>query len=99
MKRFSVVFSEDALAEFVASIKWGSEVWGEEIAWKWYAETRGLIRKLLSTIPKSQPVAPDNDEYDIEVRQMIVSRRYRVLFTVERQTVTILHLRGPYTGK
>jgi len=95
MKRYIVVFSDDAIAEFAASLRWGYENWGEEAAWRWYADVRSSIRKILSTFPFSQPIAPDNDEYEIEVRQMLVGR-YRALFTVQRKRVTILHLRGPF---
>lgn len=97
MKRYSVKFSEDAIAELAASIQWGCETWGEEKAWAWYADTRNSIRQLLSSFPLSQPIAPDNDQYEVEIRQMLVGR-YRVLFNVTKTVVTVLHVRGPYTG-
>jgi plasmid stabilization system protein ParE len=96
MKRYTVVFSDDAIAEFAISLEWGCENWGEEAAWLWYAEIRGSIRIILTNFPLSQPIAPDDDEYEIEVRQMVIGR-YRILFTIIGERVTILHLSGPYT--
>jgi plasmid stabilization system protein ParE len=96
MRQYNVVVSEDAVADFAESIRWGIETWGDDRARRWYADMRSSIRKLLGTFPLSQPIAPDNDEYELEVRQMVVNR-YRVLFTVSGKTVTILHIRGPYS--
>jgi plasmid stabilization system protein ParE len=96
MTRYRVTFSEDAVAELASSLQWGCENWGEEAAWRWYADMRNSIRQLLGTFPLSQSVAPDDNWYDVEVRQMIVGR-YRVIFNVEGRTVTVLHIRGPYT--
>ncbi len=98
MKHYSVTFSEDAIAEFASSIQWGCDTWGEVQAWHWYADTRNSIRQMLKTFPLSQPLAPDNDQYEIEVRQMLVGR-YRVLFNVTKNEVTVLHIRGPYSGE
>ena len=97
MKHYSVPFSEDAIAEFASSIEWGRETWGEEEALAWYADIRNSIRQLLSSFPLSQPIAPDNNQYEVEVRQMLIGR-YRVLFNVTHMVVTLLHIRGPYTG-
>ena len=96
MKRYRVTFSADAVAELASSYQWGCEAWGEEAARRWYADVKNSIRQLLGTFPLSQPVAPDAEEYEIEVRQMIIGR-YRVIFNVDRGTVTVLHIRGPYT--
>ena len=71
MNRYIVVFSHDAVAEFHSSVQWGCENWGEEEAWSWYAEIRSSIRKILSEFPRSQPIAPDSFECEIEVRQML----------------------------
>jgi plasmid stabilization system protein ParE len=95
MKRYTVVFSDDAVADFASSLQWGCENWGEDVAWHWYAEIRNSIRKTLSSFPLSQPIAPDNDEFEIEVRHMVIGR-YRVLFTISGKQVTILHLSGPF---
>lgn len=97
MKHYRVVFSQEAVADLSTSYEWGCEAWGEESAWRWYASVRDSILRMLGTFPESQPIAPDNDEYDVEARQMIVSR-YRVIFTIAGRVVTVLHFRGPYTG-
>lgn len=98
MRHYSVTFSEDAAADFAESVAWGVENWGENQAWRWYADIRSSIRQMLSTFPLSQPIARDADEYEVEVRQMNVGR-YRVLFTVTATTVTVLRIRGPHRGQ
>lgn len=95
MKRYAVVFSEDAVVGLSSCLQWGCETWGEEAAREWYVQIRASVRKILTSFPMSQPVAPDNDEYDVKVRQMVIGR-YRVLFTVDQKRVTILHVTGPY---
>lgn len=97
MKRYRVTFSEDAVTELTASLQSGIENWGEDAAWRWYYSLRNQSLQLLGAFPLSQPIAPDAEEYDVEVRHMIVGR-YRILFNVQGETVTILHFRGPYSA-
>src|SRR5947208_1147006 len=55
---------------------------------------RGIKGRLTSQ-PLSCSLAPESEDLGSAVRQLIV-QRYRVLFIVEKKTVTILHVRGPY---
>ena len=97
MPSYDVEFSEEAIADLDSSFEWGCEEWGTVEAATWYVQTRDSINKMLGSFPLSQPIAPENDEYEVEVRQMIIGR-YHVIFNVENRNVTILHIRGPYTG-
>ena len=97
MTGYQVEFSEEAVADFQSSFEWGCDNWGRETAAKWYVESRDSINRLLGAFPLSQPIAPENEEYDVEVRQMILGR-YRVLFNIDASVVTVLHIRGPYPG-
>jgi hypothetical protein len=50
----------------------------------------------LRELPERCPLAPENKEFPFEVRQLLYGRgshRYRILFTVEGETVVILHMR------
>jgi hypothetical protein len=49
-------------------------------------------------LPKGFSLAPENDEFTEEIRQMIVGR-YRVLFTIKKGRVHVLHVRGAHTSK
>lgn len=97
MNRYSIVFSDEALDDLASCIEWGCETWGEEATWRWYAKMQDSINKVLGISPLGSPIAPDNDEYEVEVRQMVIER-YRVLYNVRDEIVTILYVRGPYTG-
>lgn len=46
-------------------------------------------------MPKGFPIAPENDEFAEEIRQMIVGR-YRILYTIRKRKVHVLHVRGAY---
>ena len=61
-------------------------------------ELRTAISKQLSLVPRGFPLAPEDDEFSGEIRQMIVGR-YRVLFTIRKQKVHVLHIRGAYPAK
>lgn len=55
--------------------------------------------KVLDTLkqfPNRCPFAPENEEVEEEIRQLLYGKRrnaYRILFTVEERTVYVLHVR------
>ena len=95
MKRYVVVVELSAQENMRASYEWGCRVWGKKEAQRWVRELRTAITKQLSLVPKGCPLAPENDEFSEEIRQLIVDR-YRVLFTIRKRNVHVLHVRGPY---
>lgn len=68
---------------------------GVNIRHKWARELRTAVFEQLAVAPKGFPLAPEDDEFAEEIRQMIVDR-YRVLFTIKGRKVHVLHIRGPY---
>jgi len=95
MKRYEVIFELTAQADVRGSYEWGSRVWGKREAQRWVHELRTAILKQLSLIPNGFPLAPEDDEFAEEIRQMIVGR-YRVLFTIRKHKVHVLHIRGAH---
>jgi len=95
MKKYAVIFEEPAQSDIQESYDWGCRVWGRPQAQKWLRELRSAVLKQLATVPVGFPLAPENDDFDEEIRQMIAGR-YRVLFTVRGKKVHILHVRGAY---
>ena len=95
MKKYKVILHPDAETDINSSFEWGSRAWGIENAKAWVRQIRQTIKNRLTSMPLGCPLAPENEELDIPVRQLIVGR-YRILFIVEKGTVTILHLRGPH---
>ena len=58
----------------------------------------GLLESLttLKQFPGRCPLAPEHNEFQEEVRQLLYGKRsnaYRILFTIQNQTVYILHVR------
>ena len=94
MKKYKMILHPDAETEINSSFEWGSRAWGIENAIAWVRQIRQTIKNRLTSMPLGCPPAPENEELDTPVRQLIVGR-YRILFIVEKGTVTILHLRGP----
>lgn len=95
MKKYKVTLHPDAEMDINSSFEWGCRAWGKENAIAWVRQLRQTIKNRLTSMPFGCPRAPESEELDIPVRQLIVGR-YRILFIVEKRTVTILHLRGPY---
>lgn len=95
MKRYPVVFEESAQADVRRSYDWGCCFWGKREAKRWVRQLRVVIFKQLSLVPKGFPLAPEDDEFSEEIRQMIVGR-YRVLFTIRKRKVHVLHVRGAH---
>ena len=57
-----------------------------------------LIIKRLSFIPLACPLAPENSDFEFELRQLVV-HRYRILFRIFEETVFVLRIRGPFSGE
>lgn len=95
MKRYAVVFEVSAQEDVRRSYDWGCRVWGKKEAQRWVRELRETVFNQLSLVPKGFPIAPEAEEFSAEIRQMIVGR-YRVLFTIKRSKVHVLHVRGPF---
>jgi hypothetical protein len=50
----------------------------------------------LKTFPARCPLAPENEFFSQEIRQLLYGKgrgRYRVLFTISGNTVSVLHIR------
>jgi plasmid stabilization system protein ParE len=95
MKRYDVVVEESAQRDVRGSYDWGCRAWGKKEAQQWVRHLRAAIFRQLSLMPRGFPLAPENDEFSEEIRQMIVGR-YRVLFTIKKRKVHVLHVRGAY---
>jgi plasmid stabilization system protein ParE len=98
MKRYAVVFEDSAQDDVRRSYDWGSRFWGKKEAQTWVRELRKAVTRQLSILPKAFPPAPEDDEYSEKIRQMVVGR-YRVLFTIKKGKVHVLHIRGAHTQK
>jgi toxin ParE1/3/4 len=97
MKNYTVEFLPSAKEDLRTSFLWGVNIWGKTQAGKWLNKINAACKKRLKQFPESCPIAPENKEFDIHLRQFIIDR-YRVIFTIEENTVKILYVRGSYNG-
>ena len=74
---------------------WGCRSWGKKEAQRWLRQLRTAVFRQLSLMPRGFPIAPEDDEFSEEIRQVIVGR-YRVLFTIKKRKVHVLHVRGAH---
>jgi ParE toxin of type II toxin-antitoxin system, parDE len=66
-----------------------------ETGLRWFAAMQEALVSLAS-FPNIYPIAPESASFPFEVRQLFYGRKphvYRILFTVEGETVYVLHLR------
>lgn len=96
MKRYAVVFEESVQAELRESYDWGCRVWGKHQAQEWLRQLRKAVSQQLAIVPKGFPLAPEDDEFSEEIRQLLMGR-YRVLYTIKGHNVHVLHVRGSVT--
>ena len=98
MPKYQVFFLEEADEEVLRSYEWGLVFWGEERAKKWLFQLYDAVITRLSEFPLSCQVARESEFLDIEVRQDLFGR-YRILFQVEKDEVTVLRLIGPHANR
>lgn len=90
MRRYRVVLHPDAEAELEEAYRFISDDSPANAA-KW---RRGLLKKArsLKSFPERCPLAPESKALGEEVRQLLHGV-YRLLFIIDDDTVTVLHVR------
>ena len=66
-----------------------------ETGMRWFVALRDAIASL-AEFPARCPLAPENEVFPFEVRHLLYGRKphvYRILFTIEDETVYVLHIR------
>jgi plasmid stabilization system protein ParE len=92
---YRVEFARQALDEIDEAYQWDAER-SPEAAQRWYRGLRSAI-ETLADFPQRCGLAPENDFFPEEIRQLLYGRRqiYRILFEIREmeQIVFILHVR------
>jgi plasmid stabilization system protein ParE len=94
MTTFRVRGDPPASAEMEQAFVWIAQD-NPEAAAKWFHGLQEAIQGL-ETFPERYPLAPENDAFKDEIRQLIYGRRngrYRIFFTIRTDAVHVLHLR------
>lgn len=92
---FRVEITEEAEREANAILEWLFSQHAGETAIRWFFRLEEAIASLANS-PQRCALAPENTVFPFEVRQLLFGHRphvYRVLFTIEHETVYILHIR------
>lgn len=66
-----------------------------ETGTRWFVALQDAIASL-AELPARCPLAPENAVFPFEVRHLLYGRKphvYRILFTIEDETVYVLHIR------
>jgi plasmid stabilization system protein ParE len=92
---FRVEISEDAENEARGILEWLISQHAGETRLRWFQGLEDAMASL-SELPQRCPLAPEDSGLPFEVRHLLYGRKphvYRVLFTVQGDTVYILHIR------
>jgi plasmid stabilization system protein ParE len=92
---FRVEIGEDAENESRAILEWLISQHAGETGLRWFQGLEDAMASL-SELPQRCPFAPEDSAFPFEVRHLLYGRRphvYRVLFTIQEDTVYILHIR------
>ncbi|TDI61175.1 MAG: type II toxin-antitoxin system RelE/ParE family toxin [Alphaproteobacteria bacterium] len=93
MNQFTVIiapFAKDNIREAYDRLTIENPIY----AAKWLDDIEEKILGL-RTFPESHAVAPENDAFDEEIRQLLYGRGtpWRIFFTIDEATVHVLHVR------
>lgn len=92
---FRVEPSAQAQLDLNDILEWLLEQGAGETGLRWFFRLEEAIASL-AELPHRCPLAPENKEFPFEVRQLLHGRQphqYRVLYTIDGETVVILHIR------
>lgn len=87
---FLVTLQPDAVDDPRSAIRWIERA-SPERADAWFERMVSAIRSL-SEFPRRCPLAPENDVFEMEIRQLI-HEHYRIIFTAGSEEVVVLHIR------
>lgn len=91
---FRLSIEPTAEQDIEANLLWLAQH-SEADARRWYLRVRDAI-DTLENAPLRCPIAPESRHFKEEIRQLLHGKRryvYRILFTVRKDTVHILHVR------
>jgi len=92
---FRVELAERAQRDISAIYDWLRSEQAGDAGERWFRALRTAIASL-SDVPSRCPLAPENRDAPVEVRQLLYGRRphtYRILFAIEGDVVRVLHIR------
>jgi len=92
---FGVEFTAQAAQDAEDILSWLISQHAGELGLQWFIALEDAIASL-AAFPKRCPLAPENSCFPFEVRHLFYGRKphaYRVLFTIEENTVYVLHIR------
>ena len=92
---FRVETSAEAERDAGEILEWLLRQHAGETGIRWFLALEDAIASL-ATFPESCPLAPENSRFPFQVRQLLYGRKphvYRILFTIEGDTVHVLHIR------
>ena len=92
---FRVEITPSAEREAQAILEWLLDRQAGETGLRWFLNLEQAIQSL-SHFPERCSLAPENDRFPFEVRQLLYGRRphvYRILFSIEQDTLYVLHVR------
>jgi plasmid stabilization system protein ParE len=92
---FRVEISAEAERDAKAILDWLLSQHAGNTGIRWFLAMEDAISSL-NKFPKRCPLAPENSKFPFELRQLLYGNKphiYRILFTIEGDTVQILHIR------
>src|SRR5450432_1181344 len=92
---FRIETSEEFEREAKSILEWLISEGAGDTGRRWFLALRKAVEGL-AIFPTRYPLAPENASFPFEVRQQLYGRKphvYRILFTIEGETVYVLHLR------
>jgi plasmid stabilization system protein ParE len=92
---FRVEISAQAESDAEAILEWLISQRAGETGIRWFLALENAIVSL-ARFPERCSRAPETAQFPFEVRQLLYGHRphvYRILFTIEGQTVNVLHIR------
>ena len=98
---YRVVLLPKAKSDIVRNARWWAEHHSAEQAACWVNTGEEQIESL-QQFPESHAFSPENDHFEIEIRDKLVGlgsrRRYRAVFTIRGSEVFVLTLRAAEQG-
>jgi plasmid stabilization system protein ParE len=91
---YRVILQPQAEADIETAYLWKCDN-APQAAARWFA---GIVEAInsLDQFPARCPLAPENEHFTQEIRQLLQGPRhdvYRILFTIQADTVHVLHVR------